>query len=56
MNQASEEIAATAARIVVEEGMEYGPAKRRAARERREKQRRDRERFSECLHRCGARR
>ena len=27
------EIAATAARIVVEEGMEYGPAKRRAARE-----------------------
>src|ERR1700754_3986881 len=28
----SEEIAATAARLVVEEGMEYGPAKRRAAR------------------------
>eukprot|EP01038_Epipyxis_sp_PR26KG_P003313 gene3313-4719_t len=27
------EIAATAARLVVEEGMEYGPAKRRAARE-----------------------
>jgi hypothetical protein len=29
----SDEIAATAARLVVEEGMEYGPAKRRAARE-----------------------
>jgi hypothetical protein len=29
---AMEEIAATAARLVVEEGMEYGPAKRRAAR------------------------
>ena len=28
-----EEIAATAARLVVEEGMEYGPAKRRAARQ-----------------------
>lgn len=28
----SEEIAATAARLVVEEGMEYGPAKRKAAR------------------------
>lgn len=28
----SEEIAATAARLIVEEGMEYGPAKRRAAR------------------------
>lgn len=28
----SQEIAATAARLVVEEGMEYGPAKRRAAR------------------------
>ena len=27
----SEEIAATAARLVVEEGMEYGPAKRKAA-------------------------
>ena len=33
MSQASEEIAATAARIVVEEGMEYGPAKRRAAKQ-----------------------
>ncbi len=30
---ASDEIAATAARIVVEEGMEYGPAKRRAAKQ-----------------------
>ncbi len=30
----TEEIAATAARLVVEEGMEYGPAKRRAARVR----------------------
>lgn len=29
----SAEIAATAARLVVEEGMEYGPAKRRAARD-----------------------
>ena len=29
----TEEIAATAARLVVEEGMEYGPAKRRAARD-----------------------
>ena len=29
----SDEIAATAARLVVEEGMEYGPAKRRAARD-----------------------
>ncbi len=29
----SEQIAATAARLVVEEGMEYGPAKRRAARD-----------------------
>jgi hypothetical protein len=28
----AEEIAATAARLIVEEGMEYGPAKRRAAR------------------------
>ena len=28
----AEEIAATAARLVVEEGLEYGPAKRRAAR------------------------
>jgi hypothetical protein len=27
------EIAATAARLVVEEGLEYGPAKRRALRE-----------------------
>ncbi len=30
MNTASAEIAATAARLVVEEGLEYGPAKRRA--------------------------
>jgi hypothetical protein len=30
MNTVSEEIAATAARMVVEEGLEYGPAKRRA--------------------------
>lgn len=30
MNTASQEIAATAARMVVEEGLEYGPAKRRA--------------------------
>lgn len=29
----TQEIAATAARLVVEEGMEYGPAKRRAARD-----------------------
>ena len=29
----TQEIAATAARLIVEEGMEYGPAKRRAARE-----------------------
>ncbi|HEY4065939.1 MAG TPA: hypothetical protein VGM74_03515 [Burkholderiaceae bacterium] len=29
----TDEIAATAARLVVEEGMEYGPAKRRAARD-----------------------
>jgi len=33
MSQASAEIAATAARIVVEEGMEYGLAKRRAAKQ-----------------------
>lgn len=33
MSQASAEIAATAARIVVEEGLEYGPAKRRAAKQ-----------------------
>ena len=32
MSALTEEIAATAARLVVEEGMEYGPAKRRAAR------------------------
>lgn len=32
-SQASAEIAATAARIVVEEGQEYGPAKRRAAKQ-----------------------
>ena len=32
-SQLSEEIAASAARLVVEEGMEYGPAKRRAARD-----------------------
>jgi hypothetical protein len=30
MNTVQEEIAATAARLVVEEGLEYGPAKRRA--------------------------
>lgn len=30
---ASEEVAATAARLVVEEGLEYGPAKRRAVRQ-----------------------
>ena len=29
----TEEIAAVAARLVVEEGLEYGPAKRRAARQ-----------------------
>ena len=29
----SQEIAATAARFVVEEGLEFGPAKRRAVRE-----------------------
>jgi hypothetical protein len=33
MNDASQEIAAQAARWVVEEGLEYGPAKRRAAKE-----------------------
>jgi hypothetical protein len=33
MSQLSAEIAATAARIVVEEGMEYGPAKRRAVKQ-----------------------
>ena len=33
MDMAKREIAATAARLVVEEGMEYGPAKRRALRE-----------------------
>jgi hypothetical protein len=33
MNHISAEIAATAARIVVEEGMEYGPAKRRAVKQ-----------------------
>ncbi|MBX3658569.1 MAG: hypothetical protein KF740_09065 [Ramlibacter sp.] len=33
MTDASTEIAATAARLVVEEGLEYGPAKRRAARQ-----------------------
>ncbi|MCW5649770.1 MAG: hypothetical protein KIS62_08500 [Ramlibacter sp.] len=33
MTDASTEIAATAARMVVEEGLEYGPAKRRAARQ-----------------------
>ena len=30
MNSLKSEIAATAARMVVEEGLEYGPAKRRA--------------------------
>ncbi len=35
MDTAKSEIAATAARLVVEEGLEYGPAKRRAARELR---------------------
>jgi hypothetical protein len=33
VSPASEEIAATAARMVVEEGLEYGPAKRRAAKQ-----------------------
>ncbi len=33
MNTVSEEIAATAARMVVEEGLEYGPAKRRAVKQ-----------------------
>ena len=33
MNPATLEIAATAARIVVEEGLEYGPAKRRAVKQ-----------------------
>lgn len=33
MSRSTTEIAATAARLVVEEGLEYGPAKRRAARE-----------------------
>lgn len=33
MDDAKQEIAATAARLVVEEGLEYGPAKRRALRE-----------------------
>ncbi len=33
MNTATQEIAAHAARLVVEEGLEYGPAKRRAARQ-----------------------
>lgn len=33
MSLASAEIAATAARMVVEEGLEYGPAKRRAAKQ-----------------------
>lgn len=32
-NDSKQEIAATAARLVVEEGLEYGPAKRRALRE-----------------------
>ena len=35
MNDAAAEIAATAARLVVEEGLEYGPAKRRAMKELR---------------------
>ena len=30
MSELSQEIAAAAARLVVEEGLEYGPAKRRA--------------------------
>ena len=33
MQDATTEIAATAARLVVEEGLEYGPAKRRAAKQ-----------------------
>ena len=33
MESAKHEIAATAARLVVEEGLEYGPAKRRAAKQ-----------------------
>ena len=33
MDNLKEEIAATAARLVVEEGLEYGPAKRRAAKQ-----------------------
>ena len=33
MSDVEQEIAASAARWVVEEGLEYGPAKRRAARE-----------------------
>jgi hypothetical protein len=33
MDTLTDEIAATAARLVVEEGLEYGPAKRRAARD-----------------------
>jgi hypothetical protein len=33
MESAKQEIAATAARLVVEEGLEYGPAKRRAVRQ-----------------------
>ncbi len=33
MDSAKHEIAATAARLVVEEGLEYGPAKRRAAKQ-----------------------
>ena len=33
MNDQAREIAASAARLVVEEGLEYGPAKRRAARD-----------------------
>ena len=33
MDQAKQEIAAAAARLVVEEGLEYGPAKRRAVRD-----------------------
>ncbi|SCK41878.1 hypothetical protein VAR608DRAFT_4001 [Variovorax sp. HW608] len=33
MDDAKQEIAATAARLVVEEGLEYGPAKRRALRD-----------------------
>lgn len=33
MDESKQEIAATAARLVVEEGLEYGPAKRRAVRD-----------------------